>query len=357
MEKFTIEPAPRWPVHVFYGGAHLFRRGIFHKLGRWALAMPQAAAAPARVREKLQNEPIEDFRIDFEDGFGFRAEMEEDEAASKAGQEFAACALHGELPLRIGLRLKCDLPRAWRTLESFLTAGLGEGFPATFVITQPKLQGPEEARRWRELLERAEAHFGLPALTLRHEILIEDPRATRTLPEIAAACENRLEAAHFGAYDYLSSLGVPFPAQGLSHPYAIQARHRMLEVFSPLKVPVSDGAYNELPTGAEAAGIDRALLGHEEQVRRALAEGIFCGWDLHPGQLLSRYRALFGYFERHVDEALQRYRAFLDAETKARVSGTTFDDAATVQGLRVFLARGICSGALPLDLLNSDAAT
>lgn len=343
--KFAIEELRREPVHVMYGGAHLFAVGLFAKLGQKALSLPQAAQASERVRRKLESEPVEDYRIDFEDGFGYRPEAEEDSAAERAAIAFHAMAQAKKLPFRIGIRPKSDMIRAARTLDLFLKYAIGEGFPARFVVTQPKIQKADEARRWREMLEKAEGHYHLPALTLKHEILVEHPLAFRHLEEIAKAAENRLEAAHFGAYDYLSSLGVPFHAQSLEHPYAVQARHRLQEAFSPLRVMVSDGAYNELPVGQDVEAIGRALAGHERQVVRALEEGFYCGWDLHPGQLLSRYQALYAYFEKHEAEARRRYERFLEAETKALVAGTTFDDAATVEGLRVFLARGRSCGA------------
>lgn len=343
--KFAIEELKREPVHVLYGGAHLFGVGVFAKMGQRALALPQAAQASARVRHKLETEPVEDYRIDFEDGFGYRSDAEEDSFAERAAIAFHAMARDKALPLRIGIRLKADRIRATRTLDLFLKYAIGEGFPARFVVTQPKLQRAEEAKRWREMLEKAEGHYHLPALTLKHEILVEHPLALRHLEDIAKAAENRLEAAHFGAYDYLSSLGVPFCAQSLEHPFAVQARHRMLEAFTPLRVAVSDGAYNELPVGADAEAIGAALAGHERQVTRALSEGYYCGWDLHPGQLLSRYQALYAFFAQHEAEAKRRYEQFLAAETRALVAGTTFDDAATVEGLRVFLARGRSCGA------------
>src|SRR5215472_5579733 len=94
----------RQPVHTFYGGAHLFRADASERLGalaQRALAeyAPDAAAFAAalelpagpaadevyvRVTEKLSREPIEDFRIDFEDGYGNRTDAEEDHHAVAA---------------------------------------------------------------------------------------------------------------------------------------------------------------------------------------------------------------------------------------------------------------------------------
>ena len=345
-EKFAISNTARLPVHVFYGGAHLFRQGIFAKRGERALALPEAADLPIRIREKLQNEPIEDFRIDFEDGYGYRSEEEEEQAATQAGIEFARMANAGQLPLRIGIRPRADLRRAWQTLETFLKYATGGPLPKSLVVTQPKIEKVEEAKRWREMLEKAEVRFHLPGLTLRHEIMVEHPSAVRSLGDIAKACENRLDAAHFGCYDYLSAMLVPAPAQSLEHPYATRARWAMQQVMAPLGVPTSDGAYTQLPTGEDGQARTAAIAGHKRQIVRALNDGFYCGWDLHPGQLISRYSALYEYFSEHLPAVRGRYRAFLAAETQARVTGTQFDDAATVEGLLVFLRRGIGCGAI-----------
>ena len=99
----------RQPIHTVYGGAHLFKADTARKLGATALrAMDdhardagtladilglQPAFADrvyARVREKLQHEPVEDFRLDFEDGYGTRPDAEEDGHAQSAANEVAA---------------------------------------------------------------------------------------------------------------------------------------------------------------------------------------------------------------------------------------------------------------------------
>ena len=85
------ESAERQPVHTVYGGAHLFRANTAAKLGELALRSLDTYAPDAgafanaigltgdeteqvliyeRVRNKLEREPVEDFRIDFEDGTG-----------------------------------------------------------------------------------------------------------------------------------------------------------------------------------------------------------------------------------------------------------------------------------------------
>src|SRR5271170_3002203 len=91
------ERPDRQPVHVVYGGAHLFRADAAGKLGQLALraleenapdaatlaqafGYPQGLAEKVhpRILEKLGREPVEDLRIDFEDGYGMRPDAEED---------------------------------------------------------------------------------------------------------------------------------------------------------------------------------------------------------------------------------------------------------------------------------------
>ena len=122
---FPGEPGARQPVHTVYGGAQLFRSDIVNKLGTAALAAldehaPDAAsfasalgmasdlaeATHARVRAKLATEPVEDFRIDFEDGFGARPDAEEDEVAQRSARALAQGAADGTLPPFVGIRIK-----------------------------------------------------------------------------------------------------------------------------------------------------------------------------------------------------------------------------------------------------------
>jgi hypothetical protein len=97
MQRFPGDSGARQPVHTVYGGAHLFKSDTTVKLGALALRSldefaPDAATFAhaigldesvaeriyARVLEKLKREPVEDFRIDFEDGYGNRPDDEED---------------------------------------------------------------------------------------------------------------------------------------------------------------------------------------------------------------------------------------------------------------------------------------
>src|SRR5512139_3111554 len=89
LRRYPGDSGARQPVHTVYGGAHLFKAETSRRLGELALraleehgADPRTFAAAigldasraevvhARVVEKLRREPVEDFRIDFEDGYG-----------------------------------------------------------------------------------------------------------------------------------------------------------------------------------------------------------------------------------------------------------------------------------------------
>ena len=166
---FPGESGDRQPVHTVYGGAHLFKADSSSKLGVVALttldeyapdaktlatalnlaADVDATTVRARIVEKLRREPVEDFRIDFEDGYGNRVEAEEDGHAASAAREVAAGLQAGTLPPFIGIRIKPlskELHRrSLRTLDIFVTTMVGATrgkLPPNFVITIPKLMSP-----------------------------------------------------------------------------------------------------------------------------------------------------------------------------------------------------------------------
>ena len=110
MTRFPGEPLGRQPVHTVYGGAHLFKKDTALKLKEIAIKHYQTYAPNSdklaqalnlsqdnglaekvfqRVLRKLETDPVEDFRIDFEDGFGNRPDAEEDETAVTAATAVA----------------------------------------------------------------------------------------------------------------------------------------------------------------------------------------------------------------------------------------------------------------------------
>src|SRR4051812_46059680 len=172
MRHYPGESNRRQAVHTVYGGAHLFKADSPQKLGVVALRSLQEYAPDAkslaqilgtgadeeltkkiydRVVEKLRREPVEDFRLDFEDGYGNRPDAEEDGHAASSAREIARGMEANSLPPFIGIRIKPlseDLrARSVRTLDIFITSLLGETrgkLPGNFVITVPKIQLPQQ---------------------------------------------------------------------------------------------------------------------------------------------------------------------------------------------------------------------
>jgi citrate lyase beta subunit len=278
------------------------------------------------VSEKLQREPLEDFRIDFEDGFGIRPDAEEDATAIRAAGEFKAATL----PRQCGIRIKAGT-RGFRTLHLFLD-NLGGTIPENFVVTLPKVASAAEVTALAEVLPR---QIGI-------EIMIETPQAMRQMRELVDAAEGRCVGAHFGAYDYLASLGIA--AQDLLHPACDFARAQMLVQLAGTGVWLSDGTTNVLPL--RGSNIPAAWKLHYDNTRRALYNGFYQGWDLHPAQIPARLAAVFSFFHEGMDAAAARLLNFVGAAAQATHVGGVFDDAATGQGLLNYFLRARACGAL-----------
>ena len=420
------DPIDRQPVHTVYGGAHLFSADVVARMSAGALraldefapdfvafaraigmggsdrlpALPpersrfesrMAADAEAtrgaeplaflawtvyaRVREKLGREPVEDFRIDFEDGYGNRTDAEEDGHAIAAAQATAGGMKAGILPPFLGIRIKPFTEelrvRGIRTLDLFLGTLFAESpgrLPANFVVTLPKVTIPEQVEALVALLEMLEREHGLTAGTLRCELMVETPQSvvgpdgTVPLRRLVAAAQGRCRGAHLGVYDYTASVNVTALYQNPAHPACATARQIMQVALAGTGVTLSDGAVTVMPVGPHRATPDRALTAqqveanrqavhgawrtHYEDVRRALREAYYQGWDLHPAQLVTRHAAVTAFFLEGRDEAAGRLKLFVERAAQATLLGNVFDDAATGQGLLNFFLRGISCGAL-----------
>ena len=380
------------PVHVVYGGGHLFRADTAARLGevaRRSLAeyAPDPAALDralglgalaepvyARVVEKLSREPVEDFRIDFEDGYGTRPDVEEDRDVAAAAREVAKGLRAGSLPRWIGIRVKPLTEelraRSLRTLRLFLATLLEDagGLPPGFVITLPKITVPEQVRVFAELLAALERELSLDAGVLRFEVMIETPQIVlgsdgiSPLPALIPAAAGRLQAAHIGTYDYTAALGITAAHQRMRHPALDFAKHMTQVAYAGTGVWLSDGSTSVLPVPVHAApaggapsaeqvaqnlaGVHAAWRLHADDVRHSLAGGFYQGWDLHPAQLVSRYAAVFEFFLAGLDAAGERLRNFVSRAAQATLVGDVFDDAATGQGLLNYFLRGVQSGAI-----------
>jgi citrate lyase beta subunit len=332
-----------------------------------------------RVREKLRREPVEDFRVDFEDGYGTRPDDEEDGHAASAANEVSAGMNAGELPPFFGIRIKPFTEelrdRGIRTLDVFLTelAAKTRGvLPGHFCITLPKVTLPDEVAALADICSRLEPMLDLEPGALRIELMIETPqsvfneRGEANLMALVAAARGRCVAAHFGPYDYTASLSIAAPRQANTHPSSGFARQVMQVALAGTGVRLADGPLNVLPIPPYRAAKDGGALTarqteenratvhlgwklHFEHVRRALEFGFYQGWDLHPAQLPARFAAVYSFFLENLDSSAERLRNFIENATQATRIGHVFDDAAMVQGLLNYFLQAIHCGALSAD--------
>lgn len=303
-----------------------------------------------RVRMKLRTEPVEDIRIDFEDGYG--APDTEDSDAAQAAVLLARWHADGIAPFSSGLRIKSfDTPalthRGIRTLDIFLSAL--PDLPPGFVITFPKVTAVEQVAVFAELLEVVEQRRGWPAGSLTFEIQVEttqaivDAAGMLAIPRFIAAGGPRVVGLHFGTYDYTAACGLGAGQQHLAHHACDFARHVMQVSAAGTGVRLSDGSSNILPVG-DTATVLKAWQVHYRLVRRSLEHGFFQGWDLHPGQLVTRYAAVYGYYRESLAGDAQRLAAYA-----ARADGGILDEPATAQALSASLLRAIDCGAATVD--------
>ncbi|MDQ3199315.1 MAG: HpcH/HpaI aldolase/citrate lyase family protein [Verrucomicrobiota bacterium] len=396
MRRYPGESNRRQAVHTVYGGAHLFKAESAQRLGAVALRSleenaPDAAALAAalgmsgdqplaqlvydRIIEKLRREPVEDFRLDFEDGYGNRPDAEEDEHAAAAAAEVARGLKENTLSPFIDIRIKPlneDLrARSMRTFDIFvstLTNATEGKLPPNFVITVPKIQLPEQVAAAVRLFAAIEKKTGLPEGALRLEPMIETPQAIINqrgevaLQSLVEAAEGRCQSVHFGVYDYTANCGITAAYQTMGHPACDFARQMMLVSLAGTGVHLSDGATNILPVGPHRASEGKPLTPTQVEENRtsvhaawrlgfndnlhSLRSGYYQGWDLHPAQLVTRYAAVFTFFLEGLTSASNRLKTFVEKAALASLFGDVFDDAATGQGLLNFFLRGIACGAI-----------
>ncbi len=440
----------RQPVHTVYEGAHLYQAETTQRFGELALQsmasygrdpiefalgvglLPSAPFAgldaatlralyerdPAalartrpgpwlavtvydRVLRKLQQEAVEDFRIDFEDGFGARPDAEEDATAVAAAQQVARGMRAGILPPFLGIRVK-SFSEEWklrgaRTLELFvdtLLAETGGALPENFVVTLPKVTVAAQPRTLVRLLELLERRHRLAPGALQMELMIEvtqallGPDGYSPLPAFLAACEGRCRGAHLGTYDFTASCNITAAYQVMDHPMCDLAKGLMTLAYAGTGLFLSDGATNVMPVGPHDHDGEPSLAQTEQNrtsihgawqlsrrhIRHSLEGGYYQGWDLHPAQLPVRFATCYGFFLEGFAQAAERLRHFVEKATQATLVearagasersdvearggareqndvGDVFDDdAATGQGLLNYFLRALNCGAISLD--------
>ncbi|HEY5856666.1 MAG TPA: aldolase [Aldersonia sp.] len=299
------------------------------------------------VARTLESRPVQDLRLDFEDGYGTRSDHDEDLHASRAGATLATLHDTANGPDWCGIRIKgltsAEFPRALRTLEHVLD-GAG-GVPEGFVFTVPKLRVVEQVDAAVLLCEALEAGHGLSSGALRFELQIESPQAivgadgTATVAKAIHRADGRCSGLHYGTYDYGAACGIAAQHQSLEHPAADHAKAVMLAAAAQTGVWVCDGSTQVMPVG-DLHTVAAAVRRHHRLVSRSLARGFYQGWDMHPGHLVTRWLATFGFYRTALVAAAPRIQRYLD-----RQGGTVVDEPATAQALATVVLRGLAAGA------------
>lgn len=424
--------ADRQPVHTVYGGANLWRSDAALQLGKRALEVfktyapdfvtfgrvfgldgvamldagksPDALAAeysalsadarkrhPARlsyevyqkVEAKLKNEAIEDFRIDFEDGYGNRSNEEEDDCAVMAAREVAKGMKEKTLPPFIGIRIKPFTEemkeRGLRTLDLFLTSLVSESggkLPDHFVVMLPKVTIPEQVSTLVSFFDLLEQSLKLAPGSLKMEMMVEttqsimDDSGINPLLRFIRAGKGRCVATHFGTYDYTASCSITARYQEMDHPVCDFAHHMTKVALAHTGIWLSDGATNTMPIGPHRGDaltseqlrenrqvVHRAWKKGYDHIRHSLWNGYYQGWDLNPAQLPMRYAAVFAFFLESYDDAVDRLKIFVEKAARATLIGDVFDDAATGQGLLNYFLRALNSGAINMEDVTATGLT
>jgi hypothetical protein len=359
----------RQPVHTVYVPADRYTPELPARWGADALAAVDAAGGmealaervgipselvgpvAARATAKLEAQPIEDLRIDFEDGYGDRGDAEDAEAV-RAAEQVSEAVASGQAPPFIGIRFKCfERPtreRGLRTLDLFIGALMDAGgLPDGLVLTLPKVSTVEQFEAMADAAAALERGHGLAEGRIRFEVQVETPQlilganGRSPLAELPTAVPGRISSFHYGTYDYSASLGIAAQYQSMEHPVADLAKGVMQLAVAGTGIHLSDGSTNILPIGDRA---DEAWALHARLVRRSLERGFYQGWDLHARQLPTRYLATYAFYREGLPEAAARLRAYLE-----QTPGAVLDEPATARALAWFVARGVQCGAIGRD--------
>ncbi|WP_405218509.1 DUF6986 family protein [Agrococcus sp. Ld7] len=374
--QFPGDDGSRQPVHTVYVPADTYTSDLPRRWGAAAqaaiaeqggidavlrsLQVPEAFAPDVArlVTTKLEREPIEDLRLDFEDGYGDRGRATEDADVCAAAKRLAAAHAEGSAPAFFGIRCKCfeaaTRQRGIRSLDLFLSTLLDAGdLPDGLVLTLPKVSTVAQVEVMVQICRRFEEHFGLTPGRLRFEVQVETPQlilgpnGSSPLASAIHVAEGRVSGLHYGTYDYSASLGIAAAYQSMEHPAADHAKQVMLVAAAQTGVRLSDGSTNILPVG-DAQAVDSAWQLSARLTRRSLERGYYQGWDLHPAQLVPRFIANTLFYREGFASATTRLDNYLRG-----VESAVMDEPATARALAAFVARGLACGAVTADEITA----
>ena len=372
--RYPGERAGRQPVHTAYVPADRYTAETGLQWGREALALLDEhadkfatvvadAAIIRRVKAKLAEEPVEDLRIDFEDGYvgpsGPWDDADEDDHVRLAAHALAESQQDETVPPFTGIRIKSfEKPtraRGVRTLTRFVaTLAESRGSLDTFVVTLPKVTSTEQVAAFVHTASTIEDALGLADKAIRFEIQVETPQSvlgpdgTALVARMVHASGGRLTALHYGTYDYSAFCGIAAEQQSLEHPVADHAKLVMQAAAAGTGVWISDGSTNVLPVG-DADDVHTAWINHHRLVTRSLEHGFYQGWDLHPGHLPTRYAATYAFFRTGLPRALGRLQAYGELRQGHAPGGTIADEPATARALADYVLRGLDCGAIDAE--------
>ncbi|WP_313810390.1 DUF6986 family protein [Glutamicibacter sp.] len=346
-DKFTGELPAAWGSNALAAAGD--SAGLAKLAAKLNLAEPERLGE--LVAAKLVSEPIEDLRLDFEDGYGNRPDAEEDASALAAADAVSAAVAAGQAPAYIGIRFKCfEAPtraRGIRTLDLFVSRLVENGgLPEGLRLTLPKVTTVAQVESMVFLAEKLEEAHGLEAGRIRFEVQVETPQViiaadgTHPVATLIHAGKGRVSSLHYGTYDYSASLGVAAGYQSMEHPVADFAKDVMQVAVAGTGVELSDGSTNIIPAG-DPENIAAAWELHARLVNRHLTRGIYQGWDMHENQLVTRYLATFAFFREGLQAAATRLRNYVH-----KIESAIMDEPATARALARYIHRGVTCGAV-----------
>jgi citrate lyase beta subunit len=308
----------------------------------------------ALVEDKLTREPIEDLRVDFEDGYGTFDDATEDGDVTRAIAALRTALDAGTSTPFVGTRFKCfeagTRARGLRTLDMFVSGLVDSGgLPDGLVLTLPKVTSVDQVEAMVEVADALETENGLTSGRLRFEVQVETPQAIlgadgrAPVAQFVHAGQGRVSALHYGTYDYSASLGIAAAYQSMEHPAADHAKNVMQLAVAGTGVHMSDGSTNILPIG-DPDNVAAAWRLHARLVRRHLERGIYQGWDMHPAQLVTRYLSTYAFYRGAFAPAAARLRTYVH-----QLDSTVMDEPATARALANVIHRGSVCGALTLE--------